>query len=57
MVYVKQGMSSISFLIAAGSSSCVIYTVAVYADLIAPDNGWKDCLKDVERFARINNFR
>jgi hypothetical protein len=45
----------ISSPIAAGSSSCLTYTVAVYAVL----NSWwwtKRPPKHVERFTRINNF-
>jgi len=42
--------------IAAGSSSCLTYTIAVYTVLSSYD-GRKDRLKHVEHFTRINNLR
>jgi hypothetical protein len=46
-------MSSISSPIAAGSSSCLTYTVAVYA--VLSSWWWTERPKHVERFTRINN--
>jgi len=53
-LYVKQLL--LPAAIAPGSSSCLTYTVAVYA-VWAPDDGRKDRPKHVERFTRINNLR
>jgi hypothetical protein len=45
--------SSISSLIAAA----VWHMLLVYTQFWSPDDGWKDRLKHVERFTRINNLR
>jgi hypothetical protein len=54
--YISGMRWNISSPITASSSSCLTYTVAVYA-VWAPDDGRKDRPKHVGRFTRINDLR